>query len=74
MYFDRFDICEAYYCYATLYHGGQSSPEYALHSVFERLQFNCRDSATHNPEALTENGRAIFDRLVGGEQTIRDRR
>ena len=73
-YFDRFDICEAYYCYVTLHHNGQWSKEYLLHSVFDRLHFKCRDSVTHDPDKLSDNGRAIFDRLVTGERTIRDRR
>lgn len=71
--FDRFDICEAYYCYATLYHGGQWSAEYSIYSVFDRIRFNPRDSITHDPDELSENGRYIFDRLVSGEQSIRHR-
>ena len=74
MWFDRFDVCEAYYLYAVLYHGGQGSKEYALHSVFIRLRFKPAPMMG-GPEDLTENGRAIYDRLVetNGEH-IRDRR
>ena len=74
MYFNRFDICEAYYCYTTLYHNGQGSKEYALFNTFNRLGFNPHDSVTHNPDKLTDNGRIIFDALVSGETEIRDRR
>ena len=74
MWFDRFDICEAYYCYMALWPGGGGSKEFALTSVFSRLQFRPRDSVTHNPEALTENGRVIYDMLVNGQTSIRDRR
>lgn len=74
MVFDRFDILEAYYCYATLYHEGQWSKLYALYSVFDKLGFEPKDSVTHDPEALWENGRVIFDRLVKGEAKVRDRR
>ena len=34
MYFDRFDICEAYYCYASDYHEGQFSK---IYEIFGRL-------------------------------------
>ena len=71
--FDRFDICEAYYLYADLYHGGGGSKEYALHSVFSRLHFRPRPSLA-GPNDLEENGRMIFDALVSGERHIRDRR
>ena len=73
MYWDRFDICEAYYCYAMQWHKGQWSKEYALHSVFDRIQFKI-SPAFRNETSLTENGRAIYDSLVSGETEIRDRR
>ena len=73
MYWDRFDICEAYYGYATVYHEGQNSPAYRLFSVFDRLPFTPRDSATHTPEALSENGGEIFDGLVENPGKIRFR-
>lgn len=67
--FDRFDICEAYWCYAALYHGGQWSPEYAYLGRLSNLGFfpgvNCDD-----PNNMTENCRIIFDALVhdGGHE------
>ena len=58
MYFDRFDICEAYYLALRHCHGGQWSPEY------ERL-CAMRRYFTPSPwlaaESLTENGREIYD-------------
>ena len=65
MYFDRFDICEAWYLYLSRYHTGQWSPEY------ERLS---RMSEYFSPRpmlcgmTLSENGRAIYDSLVEGFQ------
>lgn len=58
MYFDRFDICEAYYLALTHCHGGQWSDEYA------RL---CRMASYFTPrqslsvETLSDNARAIYD-------------
>jgi hypothetical protein len=77
MYFDRFDIVEAYYLYCRQYHKGQFSKEYALHSVFDRLQFSPGLSLRNSDDpqiALTDNGRDIFDNLVNGHSTVRDRR
>lgn len=72
MYFDRFDICEAYYCYMVEWHGGQTSKEYALTGTFHRLRFRPRPDLSS--DTLEENGRAIYDALVSGERKLRDRR
>jgi len=72
MTFDRFDIVEAYYCYAEEWHGGARSAEYALFATFNRLRFRPRPNLSS--DTLSENGRAIFDRLVSGEANLRDRR
>lgn len=61
--FDRFDICEAYYLYATLYHGGQWSKEYQIFGRLEKIKFRARPSLC-NEDDLEENARAIFDQLV----------
>lgn len=63
-YFDRFDICEAWYCYAAHYHAGQWSPEYAIFGRLLDMGFRPLPSLGGTPENLTENGRAIYDRLV----------
>lgn len=62
MYFDRFDICEAYYMFASLYHGGQWSEEYRIFGRLHKIKFRERPSIS--VETLTENGREIFDALV----------
>lgn len=61
--FDRFDVCEAYYLFASLYHGGQSSKEYAILGRLDRMHF--RPSAMGIDYArLNENARGIFMRLA----------
>jgi len=62
MYFDRFDICEAYYLYFCDYHGGQGSREYARLSRMTHY-FKPRPSLSQ-PEDLSENGREIYYQLV----------
>jgi len=58
MYFDRFDICEAWYLALSECHRGQGSREY------ERL---CKlteyftPSPTLNVDKLSENARLIYD-------------
>lgn len=63
MYFNRFDICEAYYCYAALYHGGQFSKEYRIFGRLNRIDF-VPGSKPDDPDELNENARVIFDNLV----------
>lgn len=72
MYFDRFDICEAYWLYMCLYHSGQASKLYRLTGVFAKLQFEPRSDL--DEDSLSENGRMIYDRLVSGKIEVRDRR
>lgn len=62
MYFDRFDICEAWYLYLSEYHGGQFSPEYArLSKLLE--SFTPRDTL-YDRNDLHENGQEIYNALV----------
>lgn len=70
-YFDRFDICEAYYLYAMLYHGGQWSKEYAIFGRLHNMGITPRPGL-RDEDDLSENGRAIFNRLVRGEVEVRD--
>lgn len=73
--FDKFDICEAYFLFASLYHGGQGSKEYFIFTRLHRLGFSPRPNLT--VESLSENGREIFDGLVariGFEPYPSDRR
>ena len=57
MYFDRFDICEAYYVAAHDY--GQ----YGVISRLDRIGFRMSPIGCHR-ESLSENGQIIFDELV----------
>lgn len=65
MYWDRFDICEAYWLFFVNYHEGQSSLKY------KRL---CRLLRSFKPSPfcgtyahLTENGKEIYKNLVRKE-------
>lgn len=39
MYFDRSDICAAFWHFAAEYHGGQNSGEYAVFGRLHRMRF-----------------------------------
>ncbi len=69
-YFDRFDICEAYYLYAVLCHGGQFSPEYAIHGRLHKIDFKARPMLSE-PADLEDNGKAVYGRLARGERKVR---
>jgi hypothetical protein len=62
MYWDRFDICEAYYCFAMNYHNGQWSDEYKIFGRLDRMGFKI--SPLRTAENLSENGREIYENLV----------
>jgi len=59
IYFDRFDIAEAYYLALTHCHGGQYSPTYArlchMGKYFKPSMGLC-------VESLTDNGLEIYER------------
>ncbi len=74
MYWDRFDICEAYYLYMMNYHGGQWSKEDRLTGVFAAIQFRPSPMLGCEDFPLSENAQMIYDSLVSGETEIRDRR
>ena len=63
MNWDRFDICEAYYAFATDYHGGQWSPEYAIFGRLHSIGFNPGMMGVSYDD-LTDNGKYIYDNLV----------
>lgn len=65
--FDRFDICEAYYKFATEYHGGQFSREYRIFGRLNRIGFK-PSSAVERGELESENAQEIFDQLVEGNE------
>ena len=64
MYFDRFDICEAYFLYFTEAHEGQTSDKYARLS--HTLSY-FEPSPVLKYETLTENGQAIYNNLTASE-------
>lgn len=70
--FDKFDVCEAYYVFAMLHHGGQFSTEYEVFSRLDRIGFRPRPSLNDECD-LSENGLGIYQRLVSGERSVRPR-
>ena len=73
MYFDRFDICEAYYLFAVYYHLGQWSSEYEILGRLHKIGFtrphlsNLKTGYKH----LSENGKMIFKGLVKAQKNRR---
>jgi len=65
MYFDRFDICEAYYMFAMNHHEGQWSEIYAIFGRLHRMQFKMRPLRTSSARReLSSNGLAIYHNLI----------
>ena len=60
--FNRYDICEAYYLFASLYHSGQDSKEYGYLSRLSKIDFNPSINLTE--DKLTEYGKMVFDGLI----------
>jgi hypothetical protein len=60
--FNRFDICDAYYLFASEWHRGQNSTEYAIFGRLHKLRY--RPSPLLTKKSLTENARAILARLI----------
>ena len=61
MYFNRFDICEAYYLFFTNYHQGQGSDFYQrLSGMLDYF----KPAICLSYDSLTENGQIIYDNLV----------
>ena len=58
MYFDRFDICEAYYLAFSHCHNGQWSEEYSRMSNMKKY---FKPSPLLSVESLSENAKAIYD-------------
>ena len=63
MFFNRFDICEAHYLFAALFHDGQFGEIYAKFGKLERVKFRPSPMLSE-PRQLSENGREIFKYLV----------
>ena len=62
-YFDRFDICEAYYVFAMLWHGGGGTKEYAMLGRLSNMGFKPRPSL-NDRSSLEENGQEIYDGIL----------
>ena len=60
MYWDRFDIVEAHYLFCRDWHSGQWSDLYARMC---RIQKYFTPGTFLEYESLTENGKAIYDKL-----------
>lgn len=63
MEFDRFDICEAHYVFAMLFHGGQGCAIYSKFAQLDRIKF--RPSPLRSkPSQLSLNAKEIYLGLV----------
>ena len=58
----RFDICEAWYLYASNYHGGQWSKLYSKLGQLHNIGF--KPAPGLNYKSLQEEGKRIYRRLV----------
>ena len=63
MYYNRFDICEAYYLFASLFHSGQGSEIYSKFAQLDRIGFS-PSPLLSKPSDLDFNAREIFRQLV----------
>jgi hypothetical protein len=62
---NRFAVLDAYYMFASLYHSGQGSKEYAIFGRLNRLGYKPGlGASSQRPERLSEDAREVFDRLV----------
>ena len=59
---NRFDICEAWYCFAVDFHGGQWSPEYLIFGRLHDMRF--KPALSLKAETLTDNGKEIYYSLI----------
>lgn len=64
MYWDRFDICLAYWAFASAFHEGQWSDLYGKLSQLDRIGFRPGMSQSGQPKDLPENAREIYRQLV----------
>jgi hypothetical protein len=66
MYFDRFDICEAYYIFLSEYHEGQGSEKYAR---LCKLLLYFKPSRMFRASTMSLNAYEIYCSLVAKEQS-----
>ena len=67
MYWDRFDICEAWYAFSVDHHRGQFSSQYAIQGRLQAMGYRPGYGGV-TYDALTENGKAIYDNLVAQQE------
>jgi len=65
MYFDRFDIIEAYYLFFMDYHEGQTSRKYIRLCKMGKYY---KPSSTFSIDSLSENALVIYENLVEKEE------
>ena len=61
MYFDKFDICEAWYVALSEGHSGQFSEEYKR---LVNMEAYFKPSPILSVDSLRENGRYIYDQAI----------
>ena len=71
MYFDRFDICEAYWVFAYGCHVGGDTSDRIFHRL-HRMEFKPRPSLGTNAFPLNENAQAIYDSLVDNHPDVQN--
>ena len=60
--FDRMDICNAYYVFGMLWHGGQGTREYGYLSRLARMGFKPGEQAQRG-RLLDPGARAVYREL-----------
>ena len=66
---NRFDVCEAWYLFASAWHEGQFSDTYAIFGRLDRLGF--RPSPMLSTHSLSPNGRLILATLIRAARASR---
>lgn len=61
--FDKFSICEAYYTFASLYHGGMGSEVYSYLGRLDKIGFK-PGLSSGRPERLDEEAKEVYGRLL----------
>ena len=69
MYFDRFDIIEAYYLFFVDYHEGQTSKRYARLCKMGKYY---KPSSTFSIDSLSENTLVIYENLIEKEEALKN--
>ncbi len=69
---NRFDICEAWYLFASAWHEGQGSDTYAIFGRLDRMRF--RPSPMLSTRSLSPNGRVMLAGLIRAARASRKAR